>query len=152
MTLEDWLRRGLLRTHRSSRQEIAELLAISDRDLANCRTPGLDAEWRMAIAYNAALQAATAALAAAGYRPARGESHHWRVIQSLALTVGADGDTVEQFDRFRKKRNLSAYERSGAISDQEAEEMRSLAERLREAVGQWIQTAHPELAPGDAKA
>ncbi|HET6441396.1 MAG TPA: hypothetical protein VFH53_03390 [Phycisphaerae bacterium] len=90
MTLEDWLRRGLLRTHRSSRQEIAELLAISD--------------------------------------------------------------TVEQFDRFRKKRNLSAYERSGAISDQEAEEMRSLAERLREAVGQWIQTAHPEIAPGDAKA
>lgn len=152
MTLEDWLRRGLLRTHRSSRQEIAEVLAISDRDPANCRTPGLDAEWRLAIAYNAALQAATAALAAAGYRPTRGESHHWRVIQSLAHTVGADGDTVGQFDRFRKKRNLSAYERSGAISDQEAEEMRSLAERLREAVGQWIQTAHPELAPGDAKA
>jgi len=152
VTLEDWLRRGLLRTHRSSRQEIVELLAIADRDLANCRTPGLDAEWRLAIAYNAALQAATAALAAAGYRPARGESHHWRVIQSLAHTVGADGDTVEQFDHFRKKRNLSAYERSGAISDQEAEEMRSLAERLREAVGQWIQTAHPELAPGDAEA
>jgi hypothetical protein len=152
VTLEDWLRSGFLRTHCSSRQEIVELFAISDRDLANCRTTGLDAEWRMAIAYNAALQAATAALAAEGYRPARGESHHWRVIQSLAHTVGADGDTVEQFDRFRKKRNLSAYERSGAVSDQEAEEMRSLAERLREAVGQWIQTAHPELAPGNAKA
>ena len=152
MTLEDWLRSGFLRTHRSSRQEIAELLAISDRDLAICRAPGLDAEWRMAIAYNAALQAATAALAAAGYRPARGESHHWRVIQSLAHTVGAGGDTVEQFDRFRKKRNISAYERSGAVSDQEAEEMRSLAERPREPVGQWVQTAHPELAPGNARA
>ncbi|HUX15809.1 MAG TPA: hypothetical protein VMW52_05005, partial [Phycisphaerae bacterium] len=74
-------------------------------------------------------------MAAEGYRPARGESHHWRVIQSLAHTIGLDRDAVEQFDRFRKKRNLSAYERSGAISDQEAEEMRSLAERLREAVG-----------------
>jgi len=70
VTLEDWLRNGLLRTHHSSRQEIVELFAISDRDLANCRTTGLDAEWRMAIAYNAALQAATAALGHEAVGPA----------------------------------------------------------------------------------
>jgi len=37
------------------------------------------------IAYNAALQAAAAALAAAGYRASR-EQHHYRVIQSLRQT------------------------------------------------------------------
>jgi hypothetical protein len=43
-------------------------------------------DWKLNIAYNAALQAATAALAAAGYRAAR-EQHHYRTIQSLALTT-----------------------------------------------------------------
>jgi len=47
----------------------------------------------MAIAYNAALQAATAALAAAGYRATR-DQHHDRVIQSLRETVGVDAPTV----------------------------------------------------------
>jgi len=150
--LQDWLREGRLRVHGASREEIADLLAIADRDLADCATPGLGEEWRLAIAYNAALQAATAALAAAGYRTARAPAHHYVAIRSLLYTVGLPRAAVDQLDAFRKKRNLSAYERSGAISDQEAEEMRSLAERLREAVGQWIQTAHPELAPGNAKA
>ncbi len=46
----------------------------------------------MSIAYNAALQTATAALAAAGYRATR-DSHHYRVIQSLAFTIGADRES-----------------------------------------------------------
>jgi hypothetical protein len=66
----------------------------------------------MSIAYNAALQASTAALAAAGYRASR-DSHHFRVIESLALTIGADANLVATFDAYRKKRNISGYERVG---------------------------------------
>jgi hypothetical protein len=51
----------------------------------------------MNIAYNAALQAATAALAAAGYRASR-DAHHYRVIQSLKETIGADASVVTTFD------------------------------------------------------
>ena len=80
MSLRDWLRNGWLIEHRTSPQEIGDLLAVADRDLHDCRSGGLSADWRLNIAYNAALQAATAALAAAGYRPAR-EMHHFRVIQ-----------------------------------------------------------------------
>ena len=65
-------------------------------------------DWRFAIAYNAALQAATAALAAAGYRASR-ENHHYRVIQSLELTLGKDAKFIRAFDAFRKKRNVSSY-------------------------------------------
>jgi hypothetical protein len=50
--------------------------------------PHLSPDWRLNIAYNAALQAATAALAAAGYRASR-EAHHCRAIQSLAFTIGS---------------------------------------------------------------
>jgi hypothetical protein len=77
-------------------------LGISDRDLAACKAPGLPADWRFAIAYNAALQAATAALSAAGFRAAR-DNHHYRVIQSLEFTIGSDARLINTFDGFRKE-------------------------------------------------
>jgi hypothetical protein len=66
MSLQSWLQNSWLVQHTSSADEIKNLLAISDRDLAACQVKQLPADWRCAIAYNAALQAATAALAAAG--------------------------------------------------------------------------------------
>lgn len=60
-------------------------------------------------------QAATAALAAAGYRASR-DRHHYRVIQSLELTVGKDAKFIRAFDAFRKKRNVSNYDIGGGIS------------------------------------
>lgn len=144
MSLRDWVRNGWLTEHRSSGAEVRNLLSLADRDLRNCQAQGLDTDWRFAIAYNAALQAATAALAAAGYRAARG-SHHYRVIHSLELTIGADRKLIRQFDAFRKKRNLSSYELGGAVSDKEAKEMASLAKALRAEVERWIRSEHPDM-------
>ncbi len=104
------------------------------------------ADWRFNIAYNAALQVASAALAAAGYQPER-STHHYRVIQSLAMTLGTDPVTIQKLDIFRKKRNIADYERSGAISEFEADEMRRLARRLRKEVEAWIEKNYPELRP-----
>jgi hypothetical protein len=53
--LKDWQNNGWLTAHRTSRQEIGDLLGVVERDLADCRTPGLSADWRLNIAYNAAL-------------------------------------------------------------------------------------------------
>lgn len=144
MSLDDWLQNGWIIEHRSSTEEIRSLLALADRDLRNCQVKELDADWRFAIAYNAALQAATAALAAAGYRATR-ESHHYRVIQSLELTIGADPKLILKFDAFRKKRNLSSYELGGVVSSKEAEEMIALARKLRTDVERWIEKKHPSL-------
>lgn len=144
MTLRNWLGNGWLTQHATSEQEIADLLDICRRDLRDCRTPGLSADWRLNIAYNAALQAATAALAAAGYRAAR-DSRHFRVIQSLAHTIGAEPGLVRRFDAFRKKRNAGGYETAGQVSDQEANEMAALAHDLRQRVERWIRDTHPGL-------
>src|SRR5467141_771495 len=110
MSLSDWLKGGWLTEHKSSAREIADLLNLADRDLADCRVVGLSADWQLNIAYNAALQSATAALAAAGYRAGR-DAHHYRVIQSLAFTAGADRALIAQLEQFRKKRNIGGYER-----------------------------------------
>ena len=75
MSLQGWLKNNWLVKHRTSAEEIASLLAIVERDLSNSQVAGLSPDWRPNIAYNAALQAAGAALAAAGFRAAR-EQHH----------------------------------------------------------------------------
>jgi len=144
MTLQSWLRNDWLHPHTTSRNEVADLFAVVERDLADCRAAGLSADWRLNIAYNAALQAATIALAASGYRVAR-EAHHYRIIQSLAHTIGAPASLIAQFDQFRKKRNLGGYERAGVASDQEAEEMFVLAKKIRDEVAVWLRKTHPEL-------
>jgi len=143
---QDWLKFGWLKTHKTSREEIADLLAVADRDIAACQTPGLVADWRLNIAYNAALQLAVAALAAAGYRAER-SNHHYHVIQSLELTIGASASTIGKFDVLRKKRNITDYERAETVSDLEAEEMRKLAVSLRKRTEEWIWTNYPDYAP-----
>jgi len=144
MSLENWLKHRWLIEHKTSPQEIADLFGVADRDLADCKSEGLSADWRMNIAYNAALQVATAALAAAGYRAPR-DAHHYRIIWSLEHTISVDKKLIAQFDLFRKKRNISGYERAGLVSEAEADEMVTLAKRLREEAELWILAHHPDL-------
>ena len=98
----------------------------------------------MNIAYNAALQMAAAALAASGYRASR-DSHHYRVIQSLRETVGSEAAVVATFDAFRKKRNITGYERVGLVSDADAHAMRALAVTLRDEILAWLKREHGAL-------
>ncbi len=144
MSLSDWERNGWVTKHQTSPNEIRDLLEVVERDLADSAAEGLSADWQMNIAYNAALQAATAALAATGYRASR-DSHHYRVIQSLRETLGTDPAAVATFDAFRKKRNITGYERIGLVSDADAEAMRTLAVRLRDEVLAWLAKHHGGL-------
>jgi hypothetical protein len=75
MSLSDWLASRWLVVHESSPEEIRDLLEVVDRDLADAALEGLSPDWRLGIAYNAALQLATLALAAEGFRPARDRAH-----------------------------------------------------------------------------
>jgi hypothetical protein len=144
MSLPDWERNGYLTKHQTSRNEIRDLRQVVERDLADSAAEGLSADWKMNIAYNAGLQAATAALAAAGYRASR-NAHHFRVIQSLTETIGSDASVVATFDAFRKKRNITGYERVGLVSDADADTMRALAVKLRDDVIEWLKRHHVTL-------
>jgi len=144
MSLKDWLNDGWVKPHRSSAQEINNLLGIADRDIIQSKLPGLDNDTRLTIAYNAALQCCAAALAAEGYRISR-EAHHFRLIQSLRFTLNLDSPSIELLDNFRKKRNISDYERAGTVSEQEAAEMLELAKKLRNEVAEWLRNKHTGL-------
>lgn len=144
VSLAEWLTNGWILEHTTSRDEIRHLLRIADRDLADCRNPSLSVDWRFNIAYNAALRCANAALATAGYRAAK-NAHHFRVIQSLKFTIGTDDKEIQKLDAFRKKRNISEYDRAGSVSKTELNEMTSLSVELRESVEAWIAARFPGL-------
>jgi len=147
VSLKDWLNNNWLEEHQTSSQEITDLLEIADRDLADSQISELSADWKMNIAYNAALQLAKTALVASGYRAVR-EAHHYKIIQSLAYTIKAETELITLFDQFRKKRNISGYDCAGMISDQEASEIRNLAILLQEKVVKWLHENHPDLIDG----
>ena len=133
-----------MRSHRPSRREVADLFAIADRDLEQCRDPGLHPDWRLAIAYNAALQCATAALAAAGFRATQ-QAHHYRAVQSLELTIGWPREDVDALDTFRSRRHMVEYTRADVVSEAEANQAVELARKLRQDVEAWLAAEHPDL-------
>ena len=145
MSLSDWLASRWIVTHETSRSEIADLLAVVQRDLDDAQVPRLSNDWRLGITYNAALQLATVALAAEGYRPGR-ERAHERAILSLRFTIGADVGSVDVLDRVRRKRNQINYELAGSTSTAEADELLILVIALREQVLTWLNAHHPALA------
>ena len=144
MSLSDWVTFGWVTIHHATREEIRALLAVADRDLKDSAVAGLSDDSQLGLAYNAALQAATAALAAAGYRSAR-DAKHMRTIESLAFTIQLEPTAVRKFDAFRRKRNVSDYERAGSTSPREAAEMRAFAIDLRARVQAWLEGTHGEL-------
>ena len=145
MSLEDWYRNGWLKKHTPAAPQIAQLLEVAQRDLRDAEVRGLSDDWRFGIAYNAALQLAHAALLASGYETPKGESHHFRVIESLAMTIGAADSLVRNFNGFRKMRNAGVYERAGVVSRDNAKEMLEMAKELHETVAKWLRAHHPEL-------
>lgn len=145
-TLDVWASSGSLQRHTTSPEEIADLLSVVERDLAASLTPDLSDDWKLTIAYNAALQAAKAALAAAGFRVSSSEKgHHYRLVESLRYTVEAPARDVDLLQRMKKKRHVSDYEVAGAVSDREAREMHEMAIRTRDLVVDWLRRHHSDL-------
>jgi len=145
MSFQEWQKNGWLRPHKTSRQEIAGLIAVVERDLATSADPKLDGDWRFAIAYNAALQCAALALKAAGYEvPKAGGAHH-HTIESLRLTIADDGTIVDPLQAFRAKRGGGIYETTGIASDAEIKELRALAVNVRDRVLDWLSKTHADL-------
>ena len=118
-------------------------MAISDRDLLACQVkqlPGLAVYDRL----QCGLQAATAALAAAGNRAAR-DNHHYRVIQIAGVHYGT-GPKIHRHGRWLSQEAQCVQLRSSwAISDKEADEMFKLSISLRDDVEKWIRATRSQL-------
>ncbi|MDL1976048.1 MAG: hypothetical protein LWX55_14990 [Deltaproteobacteria bacterium] len=146
MSFELWKQNGWLREHKTSPQEVAGILALVDRDLADAARKEVSTDWRFNIAYNAGLQLATLVLYAAGYRAGRGESKHYRVIQALPMVMGDRFSGIGAYlDNCRRKRNISEYDAIGTISEKEAADLVRTAQELKIEVQKWLRQNYPQL-------
>jgi hypothetical protein len=146
MSLRDWAKAGWLKEHKASRQQIADLFDIVDRDLEDAGR-GLSADWQFGIAYNAVLKLCTILLYAEGWRPEKTLAHY-RTLQALPMVLGpgrqADADYLEAC---RSKRNEAEYDVAGRVSAEEARELAAFAGELRSVVVEWLGQQHPDLSP-----
>ena len=146
MSLEQWLAAKWLTTHKPSAQEIHNLWMLADRDIRDASAPGVSADWRFNIAYNAALQLCTLALHAEGFAPAKGQLAHYRVLQCLRFIFPHREGDVDYLDGCRNLRNRLEYDRAGSTSGAEAEELLQFAKDLRDEALAWLRQRHPDLA------
>jgi hypothetical protein len=144
MSLEQWRNNGWLRDHQASREEIANLMAIVERDLGDAGGE-ISADWRFGIAYNAALKLCTILLHASGYRPEKNLAHY-RTLTALPLILGNDwGDDADYLDTCRSKRNTAEYDMTGVVTHDQAKELSDFVVELKMAVHDWLRRNHPGL-------
>ena len=144
MSLKQWADHGWLRPHKTTPQEVADLLTIVERDLEDS-THDISADWRFGIAYNAALKLCTILLHASGYRPEK-TLQHYRTITALPLILGDNyKDAADYLDACRGKRNTVEYDVAGAATKQDATELIEFAKKLRQDVLNWLKKNHPNL-------
>lgn len=138
MSLSEWAKNGWLRPHKSSKDEISNLLEIVERDLKDASSKGLSEDWKFGIAYNAALKLCTILLHKSGYRAEKNLAHY-RTLQALPIILGekyaADADYL---DTCRKKRNQTEYDFAGNISKEEVQELLTFCKELKSDVLIWL--------------
>jgi len=145
MNLDDLVAQGRLRRRSVRKEEIQGILQVADRDLNDAAVPGLSSDRLFIIAYEAVLTLASIPIRCAGYET-HGQGHHWTTFQALPLTMGDDlQDLSDYFESCRNKRNVGAYDRSGAISRSEATELLEEATAFKGKVRQWLRDQFPEL-------
>jgi hypothetical protein len=147
--MASWLQslgKGDVKTHQTSKQEIDNLRALITRDLADAAVTGLSADRQFATAYNAALQAATIAIACSGYRVSARSGHHKVTFELAALAIGAKAIALsDYFDACRRKRNVIDYMTSSVATETEAEEIVRKAQEFQVIVETWAKNANPIL-------
>jgi hypothetical protein len=150
MSLQDWANNGWLRPHQTSTQEIADLLGIVERDLADAEG-NISSDWRFGIAYNGALKLCTILLQASGYR-AEKNLQHYRTIAALPLILGEQRkDDADYLEVCRRKRNTTEYDRAGEATEADATELIEFTKELRAEVLDWLKQHHPDFVPKERK-
>lgn len=145
MSLRTWLNEGRLKRHKTSAKEVADLLQVVDRDLADAAIKAISTDRRFATAYNAALQLATIALYASGYRTAK-SGHHWVTFLVLPEVMGPGAqDRAVYFNSCRSTRHVTDYDRAGVVSEAVAEEILEETKAFKDEVLRWVGANHPHL-------
>jgi len=144
MNLTHLLNQGKIQSHKTSKEEVTNLLTAIDRDIKDAKIEELSLDRKFSTAYNAILLLATILLYCSGYKT-KGVGHHFTVFLAMKEILGRDYYSLaDYFDSCRAKRNITEYDYSGSISEAEVEELISEAAEFRKTVLDWLKQNYPE--------
>lgn len=146
MNLKKYVDEGKICLHKTSKEEIHQLLNVVERDINDAAITALSADRRHATAYNAALQLATIILYASGYRAKAKVGHHWVTLTLLPELMGKDKNTIARyFNTCREKRNVTDYDLAGHVTAKEVENLLKEVAHFKKEVISWLKKNHPLL-------
>ena len=145
MSLKELSSQGSIKSHKTSKEEVENLLGLARRDIKDAKVDTISTDRRFATAYNAILQLATLVIYCKGYMPT-GVGHHYTVFKALKIIMGENYyDIADYFDSCRAKRNITDYRHTGEISESETGELIKDAEKFLKIVLEFIKKYHPSL-------
>lgn len=131
MSIDNFLKRGILVKQASSKEGIDELLKIVERDIKDSKASEVSYDWQFGIAYNAALKLATILVRSAGYR-VKGQGHHMNTIALIPEFLGKDKKEYSDYlDTCRRKRNTVEYDSIGGATREDVLELRDFVSELQ---------------------
>ena len=112
---------------------VKNALSLAKRDMKTAKTVFEDKgyDWCLSIAYNAMLQAGRALMFSKGYRP-KGKYKHVAVVEFVKSKFGREfaNQMLFVFNKTRKKRHMAVYEQVDIVSEGEAKNALSWAEKF----------------------
>lgn len=144
MTWKKLLEQGRVERHGTSREELAALQSVVDRNLRDAGIEAVSADTRFACAYEAALILATAVIFSTGYR-VKGHGHHRSTFEALPFAMPDHETEIDAlyFDRCRRLRNEFSYTVAGLVDVAEVNELRVRVESFRMRVAATLDKRFP---------
>jgi hypothetical protein len=85
-------------------------------------------------------------MVAEGYRPRGGEDQHKVLIEFLAMVDGGRfANRATYFDKARRLRNKTKYDKAGIVSPSTAAGVLKNARQFVTEVREWLASRHPDL-------
>ena len=138
MSIEDMAMRGEVVPEPLTSGEVDRLRAALHRRLEDAARTENHPETRLVQAYHAVFACGWIALRVDGWRAVRRPGQHVTVIESLAETLGLEGDAIDYFLALSRQRHGDLYEGT-PISLADAEEALSEAMALAERLDAWLE-------------
>lgn len=138
MSIDNLIQAGKLKKLETSKQEVQDLINISNRDFKDSESSEISYDSQFSIAYNSALKLATVLMRGEGYRVKSG-SHHMIVISLIPMILGEKFiDDKDYLDSCRRMRNIVEYESVGSATKESVAELREFIEEFKPNVLEFL--------------
>jgi hypothetical protein len=127
-----------------TKKELDNLRSIVSRSLKDVTAPGLSADARFIMTYDAARTLSLMIVRASGYRP-KAAGGHYNTFLALEAADAQFANLSAYFDGCRIKRNASEYDFAGGVTDTDADGLLKAVQQFAINAEAWIKTKHPTL-------